>query len=324
MDHLIRNLFILFTTMLTVQFFVLNVFANEEEIAKTPLHSIILGWFLGSITISNDLNFQSPEITSSIGPDIDSHQGWTQDESFYYTIDTSTIYKRNKDETWSINYSNSSPFTNLPSDVNHLGDGTVYNGKLYVAATNWIGCTKVNNIQRIVLYNTNDLRYDSDFDISGNAHDVAGLGIDATAGTNGTIYTISYCDGTKIWKYDLSNGSHLGNITLSPALPQNPGNQGITIYGGKFYISNASDLTGDPTKSGIYEVDSHGTSRLVHPDFNGTEEGIEGTSTGIGILIDGGISEKVHFFHQTSKLQLYNMCSNLDRIGLSWLCPILL
>ncbi len=173
--------------------------------------------------------------------DTHSHQGYTTNGDYDYTIHTDALYKyisfsMKPPFGGSLQASNTDPFAGL-SNVDHLGDGDYENGKLYVPMEHYNGCGDVSN-QKIAVFSASDLSRLSVHDISAQNFEVAGITVIPEDGANGIIYLVSYCDGSKIWKYDLSNFSYLGYISLSSNIPHP---QGITHYNNYFYINSDTD-----------------------------------------------------------------------------------
>lgn len=216
-------------------------------------------------------------------PDTDSHQGYTTDGTFHYTFDTLKIWKRNDDSTWSEDSSNANPFTGI--NGSHLGDGDYYNNKLYITGESWADCNTFSN-QQILVYSTSDLSRDSANDISAQGEEVSGLVVVEDDGDNGIIYTVSFCNGSKIWKYDLSDFSFLGTISLSQTLNNV---QGLTYKNGFFYISESG--------GGLYKVTSTGTVTSIYLSIEGgNHEGLDFSQSTLRWMIDGGSNEEVHYF----------------------------
>jgi len=223
-----------------------------------------------------------------VSPDTNAHQGYTTDGTYHFLTDTTRIDKRNDDATWSLVTQNTDPFSGLDPAYNHLGDGVYYNGKLYIPMQAFTDCTTYS-LQSIGIFNASTLAREQVIDISAQGHEVAGLTIVPFHGTNGVIYVISYCDGTKIWKYDLSTFTYLGTITLSQALY---GAQGIAYKDGYFYISASGK---------IYVVDLDGmVCGSIDAPSGGQCEGLDYSQSEIRWLIDNGTSDKkVHYLSPT-------------------------
>lgn len=246
-----------------------------------------------SFRIAGSANIGEFGITESfISPQITGHQGYTTDGTFHYITDTSRIDKRNNDGTWSIVLSNASPFTGI-SGVNHLGDVEYFNGKLYVPVETYGGCGDVSG-QKIVLYNSTTLALDSQFDISSQGHEASSVGID---GINNIAYVSSYCDGSKLWKYNATTFAFLGTLSLSVTIDRI---QGCSYHNGFIYIGSES--------SGLLKVnETTGDVTFLAPRNKNflIQEGIHVTGTGqIRLLVDNtgdSLNSNVYFFDESTQ-----------------------
>lgn len=222
-----------------------------------------------------------PFIQVGRSPDINSHQGVCTDGSNFYTIDTGTIYKWNSE--WRPITSNTSAATD--AGIAHLGDGTYYNGHIYIAAEDYNGCGPGATInQRISRFLASDLSFVDNHDISAQGHEVSSLCIDAAADR---IYVSDYCVGAYIFVYKLSDFTYVGTITLSTPLVNI---QGIAKKGNRFYVSRDAN-------NSIYEVAIDGTvGGIVYTSQSPTAllEGIDYTTDYLYVLDDQGANEYVY------------------------------
>lgn len=223
---------------------------------------------------------------ASTSPDTSSHQGYTTDGTYHYTIDTTTIYKRNDDATWSVDSTNADPFNGINGD--HLGDADYHDTKLYFPGETYVSCGTYSD-QQILVFNASDLTRDSATDISAQGHEAAGLVVVPEDGTNGIIYMVSFCDGSGIFKYDLSDFSYLGTIPLNVTITSI---QGITYKDNLFYIAAGSKIYSANKNGGVNDLYTDGTG--------GTREGVDYSQDELRWLIDNGAGEKkVHFLDAT-------------------------
>jgi outer membrane protein assembly factor BamB len=96
----------------------------------------------------------------------------------------------------------------------------------------------------------------------------------------------SYCDGSKIWEYDLSTFALIGTLPLSQPIIAI---QGITWANGKFYI--AQDL------GTIYSFDYSGqVSPVYSTSIPGSHEGLKYVQGQIRWLIDSGAGLKFIYY----------------------------
>lgn len=249
-------------------------------------------------TITGD-PFDSYSITS-VSPHTTAHQGVATDGTNFYTFDTDAIAK------WDATWTKTNELLNANQSIgvnttNHLSDGEYYNGKLYSPVENYVHPCVSSSDNYLAIWNASDLSFDSKIDLSGLGFSSAGLTIDPDAGDNGIIYNISYCDGTKIWKLDLSTGAYLGAIDLSQTIPNS---QGITMKNGFFYIvDDLNDI--------VWKVDQDGT--VLHSVFSyphvasGSLEGVDYSTDNLLILIDQGVPDrKVYTLEHTGPTKIGN------------------
>jgi len=220
---------------------------------------------------------QSPNIGST------SRQGYATDGTYHYVSDNAALYKRNDDGTWSVNTSNTSPFTSLTGTPNHIGDIAITGGKIYAGINDFTSCA-TNSDHQLVVYNTSDLSYSTSIAITDHTA-TAAVAVDSTAGE---IYMGSYCDGSKIWVHTLSTLAYSHAITLSFTITNL---QGLTYKNGYLY---ALDTTGD-----LYQIDRD-TGDIVWHEYRGdafTEyEGIDYTEAELRYLAhETGSTYKIHF-----------------------------
>ena len=214
------------------------------------------------------------------------HQGVTSDGTYYYAIDT-TIVRKYQISNFSLISSTSSILTSITGTVNHLGGGTNYNGKLYLSVDQWSSCG-TNSNQRIVVIDTSDMSYVEDFDASANSNDaIAGVATDGSI-----LYTISYCDGTTIWMWDITDGTALGTITLSR---ETTGAQGIAYNPlfNTFFISEkpSAKVISQYAYDGTYIGESYTTSD------SGDIEGLDYVNGGLVMTFDYGAKEAIQLFN---------------------------
>lgn len=242
--------------------------------------------FIIIFLISMSLGYKNPANniieTSFISPNTDVHQGYTTDGHYHYCIDTDAIYK--KDSNWQTLITNTDMFTDVRTQ-NHLGDGDYHDMKLYIPAEMYEQRYKFSN-QAIYIFDASNLALLSIQDISKQAHEISSLVIVAEHGNNGIIYISSYCNGSKIWKYDLYDFSYLGYISLSEPLYSL---QGITYKNNLFYLTQHN--------GSLFTVDLNGmVSFLFREKTNAAHEGIDYSQDTLRWLIDEQITNRhIHF-----------------------------
>ena len=219
-----------------------------------------------------------------VSPDVKSHQGYATDGTNHYTFDNAVIYKWRGDQNWSSLGSNNMPFAGV-SGLDHFGDGDYFEGKLYIVAEAWASCTNFAN-QSILIFDAASLGRLEVHNVSAQNHEVAGLAIAPRDGVGGVIYVASYCDGSKIFKYDLRTFEDLGPLPLSRPLSNL---QGVAWHGGRFY---APEDGGD-----LYTFTGDGRVSLLYHDLhNGSHEGLKYAGLGLRWLIDEGPGKKrIHY-----------------------------
>lgn len=233
-----------------------------------------------SITISSRSHFEE----TFISPTVACHQGYTTDGTNHFTIDTQCIYKRADDAQWSVILSNSAPLAGLPN-VQHLGDGDYYNGKLYIVGENWAG-NCVFSYQNLLVFDATTLARLEVHDVSAQGHEVSGCCVVPEQGSNGVIYVTSYCDGSRLFKYDLATFQFLGTLPLSQSIPYI---QGVTSHNGMLYISSDNGY--------LCSCDPNGNVAVIYATaVPGNHEGLDFSQNEIRWLIDaGGTNRCVHY-----------------------------
>jgi len=190
-------------------------------------------------------------------PGVTFDQGIATDGTNFYGFNTAAIKKLNS--SWIQIASNDDPHTDIGEGTTHLADGDYYNSKIYIPAEIYSSCESFSK-QHITVWNASDLSFDSKHDISAQGFELGGLCVAPDDGDNGIIYVVGFCDGTKIWKYDLGNFSYLGSISLSES---SAGYQGITKIGNYLYLVRASMVN---------KVQTDGT--IIKKSYIGAVEGI--------------------------------------------------
>jgi hypothetical protein len=222
-----------------------------------------------------------------ISPFLACHQGYATDGTNHFIFDTTRIFKRANDDNWTVLRANIQPFIGLTNLVTHLGDGDYYDGKLYVVGEVWRGCGNVSN-QSILVFDANTLERLDVISVSNQNHEVSGLVVVPEHGKNGVIYVTSFCDGTKIFRYDLKTFKFLGARVLQPAIPQI---QGITYHSNVFYLS--SDL------GGLFTSDLYGEVKwFYNSPVKGSHEGLAYSQGTLRWLVDqGNGNSHIYYYH---------------------------
>ena len=144
-------------------------------------------------------------------PEVNATQGYATDGTHHYLFSTSEIAKLDAD--WKPVQSNTNPCAGLPPGADHIGDGAYYRGRLYVPVEHYGSCSEFNH-QTLAVYNANAeglplLKYK---DISMDGHEISSIAI---VPSKNALYTSSFCDGSKLWIYDLKTLTLKGTVRLS-------------------------------------------------------------------------------------------------------------
>jgi hypothetical protein len=218
-----------------------------------------------------------------ISPNTFSHQGYAYDGTNHYTFDNQAIYVWS-DPDWTLVRSNTAVFQGV-SGLSHLGDGDYYNGKLYLVAENWDSCTVFND-QSLLTFDAATLQLLSVHNVAADGHEVSGLAVVPADGPDGAIYVTSYCDGSKIWEYDLSTFALMGTMPVKQSILSI---QGIAWANGLFYISQDGGR--------IYSIDRSGNvSQVYSTSIPGSHEGLKYVAGQIRWLIDSGTGLKFIYY----------------------------
>jgi len=228
-------------------------------------------------------------VDSDNGFNIGAHQGVAYDGTYYYIINTNWIEKY--DKSWDLIAKNTNVFAQaralLPEEngylYNHLGDGAVYDGVLYVPLEYWNSSYSFGKSERIVKVQTSNLTVIDCIDVSAQNHEVSGCYVDANY-----VYVVSfvYDNSNKIYRYNRSDLSYANaDITLSARQPYT---QGITSDGTYFYITMGwryvkqvkSDGTvlgnvytfGSTIAEGICFLPDEGTFAVLHDNGYGIQK----------------------------------------------------
>lgn len=233
-------------------------------------------------------------------PEIASHQGYTTDGMYHYTSGNAALYKHNDDEQWSVAAENRDPFAGLSGHPNHLGDLDYFDGKLYVPVElNRLSCNFAG--QQIAVYDADDLSLVTSVDVSAQGAEISGV---AVVPDQNALYVESFCDGSKLWKYNLSTLVFQGTLSLSRRISRL---QGITWDGSKFYASSSADNL-------VYIIQPEGT--VLGPVLTrvGCEaEGVKWYGTTLRWLVTEPGAEENCISKVNSYVYFYHPLAPLDR-----------
>lgn len=201
------------------------------------------------------------------------HQGVAYDGTYYYLFDTNSIKKY--DASFSLVATNSNPVGDVGNGTNHVGDGCVVDGVIYLPVENYTNISTWSN-QRLARFDAATLAFIDSVSVSAQGAEVSSV---CYCEDDDRLYVTSFADGSKLWKYNRSSLAFISTVSLSSTIPEI---QGITYWRGAFWIN--SDNT-DAT----YRVEYNGTVRPAvynKAGAGGAYEGIDHTLDGLLVLHD--------------------------------------
>lgn len=232
-------------------------------------------------------------------PETASRQGYTTDGIHHFTSDTAALYKRNNDEHWSIAAQNRQPFVGLFGRPNHLGDLDYHEGKLFVPVEQFLHPCSFED-QQLAVYDAGSLSLITSVDVSAQGAEVSGV---VVVPEENMLYVNSFCEGSRLWKYEMPSLSFVGTLALSRPIPNL---QGLAWDGSRFFASSSAD-------NRVYVIESNGRVRGPVIAREGCEaEGLkwyDGTlrwsfnQTGQGGLCQGVLSNFVYFYRPSVRQQ---------------------
>lgn len=183
----------------------------------SKIKSALLALTFGSITgaWAQTLNWQGIDTNIVFSVNVGFSQGWAFDGTNGYDFQTGNISKFNSN--WQQFAGNNFPFSGL-QNYSHLGAGTYYKGRLYVAMEGWHGCGSVTN-QSIGIFDAGDLHRISVTVVSNYQNEISAVTVNPDLGTNGIVFAASFCDGTHLFEYALPDLNHVRTLTLSKNIP---------------------------------------------------------------------------------------------------------
>ena len=211
-------------------------------------------------------------------PDVDVHQGYATDGTFHYLLDTDRIIKR--DGNWSVVTQNTTPRAGT-SGTNHMGDGDYYHGMLYLPEEHYTGCNDFSN-QAVFIYDAANLQRISVIPVAGD-HEMSGLAVDPD---HSEIWITSFCDGSKIWVYDLLNLELKRTVPLQPNVSKI---QGIAYRNNEFYLSKHEGSIWKVTREGV-------ATQVYKSPLTAVHEGLDYSQSELRWLIDGGTGNKKLYY----------------------------
>lgn len=197
--------------------------------------------------------YQLIEDVAAASPDLDAHQGVATDGIDFYLFHTDNIKRRSGADWTTVEASNLTPFSGVAT-VNHIGAGAYHGGSLYAPVQFWDGSCGTASTPYLFKFDAVTLARTAAVNIAAQGAEVSACAVDTE---RGILWVSSFCDGSKLWKYDLSDLSYLGTLTLSPSVPWI---EGLTF--------NASDGFLFAASGGLASVDTsyEGLIWRIDPD----------------------------------------------------------
>lgn len=218
------------------------------------------------------LGWADPFTLVSTSANLGVHQGVEFDGTYYYLFGTNVIKKY--DSSLTLVTTNSNPVGDVGNSTNHVGDGCVAHGMIYVPVENYTNETTFSN-QRIARFRASDLSFINSVSVSAQGHEVASV---CYNDSDGYLYVASYGDGSKLWKYNADTLAYVGSLTLSSTITHI---QGITYWREAFWITSDDNDC-------VIRVGTDGTvgNRVYDQPSSGNWEGIGHTDDALIVLHD--------------------------------------
>lgn len=215
---------------------------------------------------------------TATSPSVNVHQGVAWDGTHFYAIDTDKVQKYTS--AWATV---GSPFL-LSSigtpGVNHFGDGTIHGGELFIVYELYPN-SPYNN-QHVAVLDPATMTLLRTYDISAQAHEVAGICWDAT---NNCFVIADYTRADRLHRYD-EDFNYLGAITTASTSDK----QGIEYYGGYLWVTTRGKR--------LYRFNPDGTGRSLQwsGSISGYMEGIAAKGDGSFYILFDGTPSSVYTF----------------------------
>jgi len=225
----------------------------------------------------------------SASPSVLGHQGIASDASRYVLIDTAAL--RVYDRAWQLVAENTSALAG--TDLNHLGDGDLFEGKLYVPVEHYRGCWDVADTS-IAVYDAETLELREVAPLSGIREVAAAAVVPPSdpyglGGTRGILYVVSFCGDDRIHRFDAVTFARLPPLRLDTWMPLM---QGIDYASGSFFIQ---DLHGN-----VFSVDAVTVPGFVQHLFTdrhgGAGEGVDAEPGRLRIHRDEGAPREARVY----------------------------
>ena len=171
--------------------------------------------------------------------EVDGRQGVACENGEYWVSGSTTL--THYDKGWKVVATNSDPFKDFETKVNHIGDIDVYNGEIYVSAENF--ADGVGSDIQIAVYDAQTLQLTRTylFNKESGQEECSGIAVDPDTKSIWLCSWVGEESGRYLYRYSLQTGEYLGKVHLQ-APPQ--WLQGIAYYNGYLYMT-ADDGTAD-------------------------------------------------------------------------------
>ena len=171
--------------------------------------------------------------------EVDGRQGVACENGEYWVSGSTTL--THYDKGWKVVATNSDPFKDFETKVNHIGDIDVYNGEIYVSAENF--ADGVGSDIQIAVYDAQTLQLTRTylFNKESGQEECSGIAVDPDSKSIWLCSWVGEESGRYLYRYSLQTGEYLGKVHLQ-APPQ--WLQGIAYYNGYLYMT-ADDGTAD-------------------------------------------------------------------------------
>lgn len=244
----------------------------------------------GTLTTEGDIVTAGNNFAvSAKGPLVNCHQGVAYDGTYYYTVHTNVVQKR--DANWNIVTTRTLATSGLPSNVNHFGDACIWGDYLVVTAEQYTN--NPYNSQYLVCLNRSNLTVADRINISAGLHELSSVVYHP--GRDRFFVTDFTAAGNSVLHIYTTAGVYEGVFTLSSPTTLK---QGISYHDGKFYLSG-----GPGAKPTIHSVDD--TTGEVQLEWTGSLgaaiEGLHCLDNGdLLVLFDGNDISNVFTFTKHS------------------------
>ena len=199
---------------------------------------------LAILFITINITAQQFELIKTI--EVAGRQGVATDSEYFYVSGSKSLYKYTKEGK--LVASNTSPFEEINTELNHLGDIDYYNGDIFAGAE-YFNDGSASNI-RIVIYDSKTLKFKKLYawEPKSGQKEVCGITVDAK---NKTVWMADWIHGAYLYKYDLESGEYLGRKHIFP-VPEKQ--QGIKVWNNKIYITADDGDAEDNEADNLYTI----------------------------------------------------------------------